>query len=281
MTACSDPGIVFEVKEFESTHHDEEHDVEMIAGSPNQSQPYSPIRSTDLIHHDAPDPIDEPDLLNTSNDGGIVDIEGGDASNNYRNQDVHASELAKVPINNTTIAAHTHVVDSVANRIVVGAAQRASRGAHLSHSSSSSSNSSNILASTPINAPYLPPPTKIECGRCQLMRPRDASHCHDCGVCVKKLDHHCPVIFICCSCIHLLCLLKKCLTFIRIYDYTALQTQYFVFVSQWTGKCIGEKTLRTFYAFLISLCVLIAFVVIVVVVAFAQSKDIFNFHRVR
>ena len=51
----------------------------------------------------------------------------------------------------------------------------------------------------------------------------------------------------------------------------------FVSLSQWTGKCIGEKTIKNFYAFLMSLCFLIGFVVVVVIVAFAQQKDIFNF----
>ena len=191
MTACSDPGIIFEMKEIESTHHDEGNDIEIMARSPSQSQPYSPVRSTDLIHKDTPDRPRE--LLNGE---GMEDIEEGFVSDNYH------SNNGKPIVNHNASALDTPfessvVVDGAANRIVVGAAQRASRGANLNHSSSSSSNNSsssiNALASTQINAPYLPPPSKIECGRCQLLRPRDASHCHDCGVCVKKLDHHCPV----------------------------------------------------------------------------------------
>lgn len=34
--------------------------------------------------------------------------------------------------------------------------------------------------------------TLIECGQCGLQRPLSAKHCHDCGVCVDGLDHHCP-----------------------------------------------------------------------------------------
>jgi DHHC palmitoyltransferase len=31
-----------------------------------------------------------------------------------------------------------------------------------------------------------------ECGICNVKRPLSAHHCHDCGVCVDELDHHCP-----------------------------------------------------------------------------------------
>lgn len=42
----------------------------------------------------------------------------------------------------------------------------------------------------------LPPlSATIECGMCHIDRPRNAAHCHDCGLCVVKLDHHCPVSF--------------------------------------------------------------------------------------
>lgn len=33
----------------------------------------------------------------------------------------------------------------------------------------------------------------MECGRCNFERPRTATHCYECGVCVDQLDHHCPV----------------------------------------------------------------------------------------
>lgn len=55
----------------------------------------------------------------------------------------------------------------------------------------------------------------MECNHCAIMRPSSAMHCYDCGVCVDKLDHHCP----------------------------------------WTGKCIGIKTLAAFYWFLFTLLV--------------------------
>jgi hypothetical protein len=46
---------------------------------------------------------------------------------------------------------------------------------------------------------------------------------------------------------------------------------------QWTGKCIGEKTLHTFYGFLWSLAALITFVVALVVVALVKGYEIFSF----
>ena len=33
----------------------------------------------------------------------------------------------------------------------------------------------------------------MECGQCLIDRPLTASHCYECGLCVDKLDHHCPV----------------------------------------------------------------------------------------
>ncbi len=64
------------------------------------------------------------------------------------------------------------------------------------------------------------PATYIPCSRCEMSRPVGASHCYDCEVCVKDLDHHCP----------------------------------------WTGKCIGRKNLYFFYLFLTFLTLHIIFV---------------------
>lgn len=63
------------------------------------------------------------------------------------------------------------------------------------------------------------PVPQIPCSRCELSRPMGASHCYECEVCVKDLDHHCP----------------------------------------WTGKCIGRKNLQFFYLFLTFLTVHIIF----------------------
>jgi hypothetical protein len=48
---------------------------------------------------------------------------------------------------------------------------------------------------------------------------------------------------------------------------------------QWTGKCIGEKTLRFFFAFLWSLMGLIAFVVAFVVISAVKKYELFGFKQ--
>lgn len=37
--------------------------------------------------------------------------------------------------------------------------------------------------------------SKFECGLCNILRPKRASHCFECGICVLELDHHCPVSY--------------------------------------------------------------------------------------
>ena len=34
----------------------------------------------------------------------------------------------------------------------------------------------------------------VECQKCEMMRPKNASYCETCGCCVVKIDHHCPFI---------------------------------------------------------------------------------------
>ncbi|CAM9823024.1 unnamed protein product [Heterosigma akashiwo] len=58
-----------------------------------------------------------------------------------------------------------------------------------------------------------------------MMRPKNASHCYDCGLCIEQLDHHCP----------------------------------------WTGKCIGHRNLKFFYSFVTLLCINIGYIFIGVV----------------
>mmetsp|Transcript_12394 Transcript_12394/g.22558 ORF Transcript_12394/g.22558 Transcript_12394/m.22558 type:complete len:212 (-) Transcript_12394:92-727(-) len=65
---------------------------------------------------------------------------------------------------------------------------------------------------------------KNRCMHCDVIRGPRASHCYDCDLCISELDHHCP----------------------------------------WTGKCIGQKTLKNFYMFLTSLCGLIIFSIVCV-----------------
>ena len=91
----------------------------------------------------------------------------------------------------------------------------------------------------PPRSPSLPPPKPPEggprmslCTHCNVLRPPGAVHCHDCKVCVLELDHHCP----------------------------------------WTGKCIGKRNLKFFYAFLTTLCTHLAIVVITTVVWMGQRS---------
>jgi palmitoyltransferase ZDHHC9/14/18 len=74
----------------------------------------------------------------------------------------------------------------------------------------------------------------IMCGMCNIDRPVTAKHCHECGVCVDELDHHCP----------------------------------------WTGKCIAKKNLTTFYAFLWSLMLHIGFVIAMVIASASADKTV-------
>mmetsp|Transcript_30764 Transcript_30764/g.38553 ORF Transcript_30764/g.38553 Transcript_30764/m.38553 type:complete len:211 (-) Transcript_30764:69-701(-) len=72
----------------------------------------------------------------------------------------------------------------------------------------------------------------IECGMCKIHRPKGASHCYDCNVCVHELDHHCP----------------------------------------WTGKCIGQKNLNFFYSFVTLLCVNIVYIIVCAIVYAQQQR---------
>ena len=70
------------------------------------------------------------------------------------------------------------------------------------------------------------------CRECKIWVSVDkrVEHCFDCNVCVQGYDHHCP----------------------------------------WTGKCIGEKNIYCFYAFLAS--ILISFFYLALSLAFASNK---------
>jgi hypothetical protein len=76
----------------------------------------------------------------------------------------------------------------------------------------------------------------MECSICQLYRPPTAVHCYECGVCVDRLDHHCP----------------------------------------WTGKCIAHKNLLTFKLFLGVLGFHITFVVGATIYAVAMGVNVFR-----
>ena len=77
----------------------------------------------------------------------------------------------------------------------------------------------------------IPSGKRKDCSKCDMLRPLDASHCYECGICIHDLDHHCP----------------------------------------WTGKCIGKRTMPFFNFFLGSLCLHIILVAVVTIYFFAVS----------
>lgn len=76
----------------------------------------------------------------------------------------------------------------------------------------------------------------MECGRCNVDRPRTATHCYECGVCVDQLDHHCP----------------------------------------WTGKCIAKRNIQTFRIFLFFLTFHILTVCIICLYTISENRPIVN-----
>ena len=41
-----------------------------------------------------------------------------------------------------------------------------------------------------VSATTIVTPSTMECGKCEIPRPMTSRHCHYCGVCIDKLDHH-------------------------------------------------------------------------------------------
>ena len=55
----------------------------------------------------------------------------------------------------------------------------------------------------------------LYCTKCNIIFPKELriTHCTECNICIKNIDHHCP----------------------------------------WTGKCIAKKNIKYFYTFVLSL----------------------------
>lgn len=71
------------------------------------------------------------------------------------------------------------------------------------------------------------------CSTCNIYRPLRTSHCGECGVCVERMDHHCP----------------------------------------WVGTCIGKKNYAYFYLFIFSLFILIATTIVMCIMVMVGSED--------
>lgn len=179
MTACSDPGIVF-IKVPSPDSDPSSRQAMARDASAEESE------ALQLVKRDSYDKREE---RRESEDGLIDgDVEMGTLPQEH--SDDREGERRTSPAAGTSRSLPSPKAST--NRIVVGQVASANRPAHNSNTHSTAL----ALLGTPA-APYLPPPPLVECGRCQLDRPRDASHCHYCGVCVKQLDHHCPVSVAC------------------------------------------------------------------------------------
>ena len=67
-----------------------------------------------------------------------------------------------------------------------------------------------------------------------INKERKTTHCYDCDICIEKHDHHCP----------------------------------------WTGKCIGDKNIISYYIFVVSIFLL--FIHFGIVFAFIDKEQLFK-----
>ena len=119
------------------------------------------------------------------------------------------------------------------------------------------------------------------CSICNIERPRTASHCYECGVCVDQLDHHCE------SCLLLPAPACSALphshpdlhshshSHFHSHSHSHSHPPLPPLPGPWTGKCIARKNLRFFYMFLTALLLHVAYVVAIFAASLAQSYKVF------
>ena len=212
MTACSDPGIVFARKPvFDSiddtdgvllTNLTQSNANSVVAEERRNSyQSQGSHSSSSSNSHNEQEHLTEEHRVSetaaVAEDHRMVDIEAGEGEEESSRRDKRSSSASSSPSSIGSSSDKRH--NNPPNRILITnktntTAANPNRNTHNTVGGVLNGvlGSTSAVSST---SPYLPPPAPamIECGRCHIDRPRDASHCYDCGVCVKKLDHHCPV----------------------------------------------------------------------------------------
>lgn len=84
------------------------------------------------------------------------------------------------------------------------------------------------------------------CERCHIYRPPMAYHCRDCDACIREHDHRMLILG---TIYFLIAKLFECLTYLCLCLLCDNSD------CPWTGKCIGERNLTSFYIFIASLFV--------------------------